>query len=279
MCEWSIGVLSPEPTVVSAPSAASGAARSYERHIVPFARPFAQSTVRLALESLAGAERDPVVLDHGAGTGLVSNLVLDACPSAWIVALDPNAELLDVLRPRAHCECLVGTAADLAAGERFDLVVSNLVLPFCPDAAGDLGALREAARPGAALVITTLGTAESVTPFHRFWSSVQAVVPGAWSPKRYPHHRFGTRSDFVGAVEAGGWAIEVVRPVRAVRRISATGAWAWLSAVLPVGTGDSYRSLSDGERADVERDFLGQWSRENRWVSEGWTIVARNQLR
>lgn len=269
-------MLHSEGAAVSGSSSASDAAWSYEHRIVPFARPFAQSTVRLALKAVAGVGRDPVVLDHGAGTGLVSNLLLDARPSASIVALDPNAELLNVLRPRERCECIVGTAADLAPGERFDLVVSNLVLPFCSDAAGDLQIVRAAAHPGASLVITTLGTAESVTPFHRFWSSVQAVVPGGWSPTRYPHHRFGARPDFVGAVEAGGWTVETVRPVRAVRRIRPAGAWAWLSAVLPVGVGDGYRTLSASERADVENDFLAQWSSENRWVSEGWTIVARS---
>ena len=85
---------------VSGSSSASDAAWSYEHRIVPFARPFAQSTVRLALKSVAGVEGDLVVLDHGAGTGLVSNLLLDARPSASIVALDPNAELLNVLRLR-----------------------------------------------------------------------------------------------------------------------------------------------------------------------------------
>ena len=257
-------------------SSASEAAWSYEHRIVPFARPFAQSTVRLALKSVAGVGRDLVVLDHGAGTGLVSGLLLDARPSAWIVALDPNAELLNVLRPRERCECVVGTATDLAPDERFDLVVSNLVLPFCSDAAGDLRAVRAAAHPGATLVITTLGTAESVTPFHRYWSSVQAVVPGGWSPTRYPHHRFGARPDFVDAVEAGGWTVESVRPVRAVRRISPIGAWAWLSAVLPVGVGDEYRTLSVSDRGNVRNDFLGRWSSESRWVSGGWTIVARS---
>ena len=248
------------------------ARQSYERHIVPFARPFAESTVRHALRSDASPT---LVLDHGAGTGLVTSLLLRHRPNSCVVALDPNADLLSALTDEQRCTRSVGTARDLSDdGPLFDLVVSNLVIPFCSDASGDLAAIRERTSPPGTLVVTTLGAAEEVTPFHRFWSATRAVLPDAWEPSRYPHHRFG-RADELGAVlEQGGWTIESRHRVRAVRLISALGAWTWLSSVLPVGIEDGYRALIDAEFEAVRAEFLRRWSSELRWVSGGWTFVA-----
>jgi SAM-dependent methyltransferase len=248
------------------------ALRSYERHIAPFARPFAESTVRWAATATPLAN---VILDHGAGSGLVTRLLLRGQPALRVVALDPNASLLSALMDEHRCQCVVGTAGDLAPdGPSFDLVVSNLVLPFCPDAAGDLARIRARTSPTGKLVVTTLGRVEHVTPFHRFWSAAGAVIPDAWEPTRYPHHRFGASDVFIAEVESGGWTVQSVHPVRAVRRISGARAWTWLSSVLPVGVGDAYRPLSDLERHAVRSAFLRDWASETRWVSNGWTVVA-----
>ena len=248
------------------------ARRSYERHIAPFARPFAESTVRHGL----GAHTSPMVtLDHGAGTGLVTSLLLRRVPNSQVVALDPSADLLSALANERRCQQIVGTAAELrVGGPRFDLVTSNLVLPFCADAAGDLARIRACSASAATLVVTSLGTVEDVTPFHRFWSAARAIVPDAWEPNRYPHHRFGCVDALVAVVEQGGWTLRSQHRVRAVRRISGINAWSWLSSVLPVGVGDAYRGLLVDERDAVRREFLRQWSAEFRWISGGWTVVA-----
>ena len=248
------------------------ALRSYKRHIVPFARPFAESTSRRAARALGRGGR---VLDHGAGTGLVTSLLLRGAPDLQVVALDPNAELLSALNDEGRCERVVGTAAALHRDRPpFDTVVSNLVLPFCPDAASDLAQLRQLTAGGGTLVATTLGAAADVTPFHRFWSATQSLIPQAWEPTCYPHHRFGEVDSFVGEITSGGWTVRSVHAVRAVRRISAPNAWTWLSSVLPVGEGDGYRAMLDHEREAVRAEFLGRWSAEFRWVSAGWTVVA-----
>ena len=249
-----------------------GQSRSYDRHIAPFARPFAESTRRRADPGLRPGGH---LLDHGAGTGLVTSLLLRETPDLCVVALDPNAELLCALRDDARCETQVGTATDLRDDRPlFDAVVSNLVLPFCADAAVDLAHIRRVTAADGLLVATTLGAAVDVTPFHRFWSATQVVIPHAWMPTRYPHHRFGDVGVFVDVITAGGWVVRSVHPVRGVRRISATNAWTWLSSALPVGVGDGYRTLLDHERAAVRAEFLRRWSAETRWVSGGWTVVA-----
>ena len=246
------------------------ARRSYERHIAPFARPFAESTCRRAAPALL---RGGHVLDHGAGTGLVTSLLLRRQPDLHVVALDPNADLLSALNDEGRCIRVVGTAAALHCDRPpFGAVVSNLVLPFCPDAAGDLAHIRQFTAGN--LVATTLGEVADVTPFHRFWSATKTVIPEAWEPSDYPHHRFGDADAFVDEITRGGWTVRSVHEVHAVRRISAPNAWTWLSSVLPVGVGDGYRSMSDDERACVRTEFLDRWSDKSRWVSGGWTVVA-----
>ena len=248
------------------------ARRSYERHIAPFARPFGESTVRCALR---GGLSPGVVLDHGAGTGLVTSLLLRRQPNLRVVALDPNADLLSALTSEQRCIRIVGTATELSVDcPQLDLIVSNLVLPFCADAAGDLAAMRDRTSSTGRLVVTSLGAVEDVTPFHRFWSAAQAVIPDAWEPGRYPHHRFGRVESLVAVVEQSGWTVRTQHGVRGVRRISGTNAWTWLSSVLPVGVGEKYRALRSDEHEAVRGEFLRLWASESRWVSRGWTVLA-----
>ncbi len=205
----------------------------------------------------------------------MTSLLLRSAPDLQVVALDPNAELLSALNDEGRCERVVGTAAALHRDRPpFDTVVSNLVLPFCPDAAGDLAHIRQVAASGGTLVATTLGAAADVTPFHRFWSATKTVIPEAWESSDYPHHRFGEADAFVDEITRGGWTVRSVHAVRAVRRISAANAWTWLSSVLPVGEGDAYRAMLNHERAAAQAEFLRRWSAESRWVSAGWTVVA-----
>lgn len=252
----------------------SAAVEAYERRVVPFARPFACAAV--------GSGRGVVlssVIDHGAGTGLVTRLLQAQHPSTHVYALDPSAALLCGVVRDAHTTPLAGTALDLdrlVPRLLVDCVVSNLVLMFCPDPVADLGALRRHTRPGGALAISVLGAAPGVEPFHRYWSAVGAVVGDAWAPGRYPHHCFATAELLQQVTEQAGWTDVTVRAVMGARRLGAAFAWEWLNGVLPVGVGAGYTELSPDDRRAVRCQFASRWGGIRTVTSAGWVLNARN---
>jgi SAM-dependent methyltransferase len=261
------------------------AARSYNQYIAPFARPFAEAVADRAAELLGaegcGVDRSgvndvPVILDHGAGTGLVGQLLLARLPGASVTALDPNADLLAVVP--APIRTIAGTASapldTLGFVGPADAVVSNLVLPFCDDAVADLTNLRHATRRGGVLVLTSLGLAPVVGPFHAFWSSVHEVVVDAWPPERYVHHRFGDPEVLASAVRAAGWIDVRATSIRGERDLDASGAWEWLSASLPIGVGSAYGAITEDQRATVRTRFLARWDADPATHATTVTLVS-----
>jgi release factor glutamine methyltransferase len=99
--------------------------RTDRRALIP--RPETELLVEIALE-LAPRR----VLDVGTGSGAVALAVADELPDAEVVAIDVAAPALELARENAESlglggrvELRLGTAADAAPGERFDLVVAN----------------------------------------------------------------------------------------------------------------------------------------------------------
>ena len=252
----------------------SSAVTAYERRVAPFAHPFACAAVHGASGLVVSS-----VIDHGAGTGLVTRLVHAQHPLTHVYALDPSAALLAGVGHGPHTTPLVGTALDLdrlAPGLVVDLVVSNLVLMFCPDPVADLGALRRHTRPGGALAISVLGAAPGVEPFHRYWSAVGAVVSDAWAPERYTHHCFATAEFLQHVAERAGWTDVTVSAVVGARRLGASFAWEWLNGVLPIGVGAGYTELSVDDRRAVRCQFTSRWGGIRTVTSAGWVLKGRN---
>ncbi len=252
----------------------SAAVEAYERRVVPFARPFACAAIGSARGVVLSS-----VIDHGAGTGLVTRLLQAQHPSTHVYALDPSAALLCGVVHDAHTTPLAGTALDLdrlVPRLLVDCVVSNLVLMFCPDPVADLVALRCHTRPGGTLATSVLGAAAGVDPFHRYWSAVGAVVGDAWPPARYPHHRFATAESLQRVAEQAGWTDVSVSAVTGVRRLGASFAWEWLNGVLPIGVHNGYVALSADERRSVRRQFCSQWGDIQTVTSAGWVLKGHN---
>ena len=100
------------------------------------------------------------ILDVGAGTGMLSALVLDRFPAAQLVAIDLSADML------AECEAklsgfagrfalIQGAYPALDFGAGFDLVVSSLVMHHLShaDKRAGFGKLFDAMNPGGTLLV------------------------------------------------------------------------------------------------------------------------------
>lgn len=245
------------------------AAVSYDRHVGEFSIGFARALLD-ALEPVDAWRRAVEVLDHGAGTGLSTRLIRERLPRARVTALEPSAALSSALPDEPWCITLMGTADDLSPGARFDAVVSNLVLMFCPDPHDTLRRLHDVVRPGGVLAACVLGAADRVQPFHHYWSAVRAVRADAWEPEQYPHHRLARSVGSVAA--AAGWHDVVEHTIEVRQRMEPTDAWDWLRGALPVGLGDSYGQLDAEEISQVRECFLAATSSE--LVSQGTLIIA-----
>ncbi len=140
-------------------------ADSYDQTGVPFFEPVARRLVELADPRLG--ER---ALDIGCGRG-AATLPLAAAvgPSGRVLAVDISpamvaataAALAGADLPHAIAE--VGDASGLETEERFDLVVSSLVLFFLPDPSTALEGWLGRLRPGGRLAVSTFGPLDDVS--------------------------------------------------------------------------------------------------------------------
>ena len=219
------------------------------------------------------------VIDHGAGTGVLTRLVHGRSPNTLIYAVDPSAALLSGLCGEPRCVSLNGVAGDLdrlVPGLQVSAVASNLVLMFCEDPSQDLSLLRARTILEGRLAASVLGPAEGVEPFWCYWSAVNRAIPDAWSPDRYPHHRFADPKTLVATAQSAGWRSVGIAPVRGHRRLSARFAWDWLNGALPIGIGDGYVAPPDDTMQRVRSEFLSSWGASRTVVSRGWIVQALN---
>jgi SAM-dependent methyltransferase len=130
-----------------------------------------------------GAPGGAAWLDVGCGTGALSQTVLGMADPAAVVGVDPSPGFLATARARlaghpAHL--VVGDARRLPlAGDRFDAVVSGLVLNFVPEPARALREMARVARPGGRVAAYVWDYADGMELIRRFWDAAAALDPAA----------------------------------------------------------------------------------------------------
>jgi SAM-dependent methyltransferase len=250
-------------------------AANYERFIKPFVRPFAIACANTLTRMLSAPRpTDPPLLDLGAGTGLVTSLLLKRRPAAKVVCLDPSAALLSAVTQNESRSVVCGTATSIDPDQRFSGIACNFVVPFMPDPAADFAHLRQTLPAGAPMVVTTLGPIEQNEPFHAYWSTLHELNDQCWAPERYVHSRFGTEPAFRSVFESDLYEIRQVRRLTGTRRISPQNAWTWLSRTLPVGIGESYSTPPPELLEAAKHRFLNHWADRHKWSTSGLLIVA-----
>ena len=222
----------------------------YDRYVVPFTIPYAD-----ALLDAVGTNPTHV-LDHGAGTGTLTRLILKTMPRARVTALDPSppmlARLSAALAPDdgERVEVRTGTAANLLPADRFDAIASQLAFMFVDDPETDLLHLRAHASEDATLAIGVLGGRGDVVAFDLYWSAAKRIDPSLAGPEEYPHFRFEDPSSLADAAGRSGWSEVEVHRITSAREVDTDELWEWLSDAMHIrhaGTSE-LASLDDTKR-------------------------------
>jgi ubiquinone/menaquinone biosynthesis C-methylase UbiE len=113
----------------------------YERDVLPFVGPFSEALAEsLRQVTIEGTTH----FDHGSGTGEVLRVLATPQVAARVVALEPNSAMISRFKElfaglssvslfEGTLDGYLSTRPSARADEAFDLVTSQLVLPFVPD--------------------------------------------------------------------------------------------------------------------------------------------------
>lgn len=142
-----------------------------------------------------------VVLDMGAGTGVMSERLRGRYPVSQVLAADFAHGMLQRARDRGqpHCLCAEAECLPLADG-CLDLIVSNAMLQWCDDPAAVFAEWMRILRPGGLLMFTTFGPG-TLKELRQAWATVDDR----------PHvSPFFDMHDLGDALLGGGWEGAVV---------------------------------------------------------------------
>ncbi len=155
---------------------ASGA--PYEAYVGRWSRPVARAL--LVWLAVPGGSR---WLDVGCGTGALSETILRETDPAGVVGVDASAGFVGYAREQvrdARAAFEVGDAQALPfEDDRFDAVVSGLMLNFLPSPERGLTEMARVARPGGTVAAYVWDYAGEMQLMRRFWDAAAALNPEA----------------------------------------------------------------------------------------------------
>jgi SAM-dependent methyltransferase len=122
-------------------------------------------------------------LDVGAGTGALSQVILDTAAPAEVVGVDQSAGYVAYARARVADPRVMFRRADAQAlpfpDPEFDVAVSGLVLNFVPAQARAVAEMRRAVRPGGMVAVYVWDYARRMELMRHFWDAAAALDPAA----------------------------------------------------------------------------------------------------
>jgi len=132
-------------------------------------------------------------LDFGAGTGILTQVILDQTAPRKVVGLDPATGFIERARETVldtRAEFIVGDASTIAANvDEFDAAVAGLVLNFVPSPSEALHNMAQAVKRGGVVAAYVWDYAGRMEMIRHFWEAAIAIDPTAAeldSGKQFP---------------------------------------------------------------------------------------------
>jgi SAM-dependent methyltransferase len=122
-------------------------------------------------------------LDMGAGTGLLTLVILEEASPAKVVGIDSSAAYIELARQRVRddrAEFTVGDASNLSLDQsQFDVAVAGLVLNFVPSAEQAVKNMAHAVRSGGTVAAYVWDYGGRMEMMRHFWDAAITVDPSA----------------------------------------------------------------------------------------------------
>jgi SAM-dependent methyltransferase len=183
-------------------------ADAYDRHIGRYGPSLAAGLI-----AAAGVTAGQRVLDVGCGPGALTRALAAAVDGdGSVAAVDPSPPFVEACRARVpEADVRLGAAEALPFDdERFDAVLSQLVVNFMTDAAAGVAEMRRVARPGGVVAACVWDYADGMTLLRQFWDAALAI-----DPEGAPAHDEGRVMRFCSSPELEGlWRAAGLHDVR-----------------------------------------------------------------
>jgi malonyl-ACP O-methyltransferase BioC len=117
----------------------------------------AQAQIAEKLVAEVAFENPSSVLDIGSGTGFVAMAAMRRWPQAAITAMDQSPNMLQAARRKMpNLKTIIGDAAITQSNQKFDLILSSMMLHWLPDPMAALERWRGWLHPGGAMHVALL---------------------------------------------------------------------------------------------------------------------------
>jgi SAM-dependent methyltransferase len=228
-------------------------ADAYERYVGRWSR-------RVAAELLTWLEPPSGLrwLDVGCGTGVLSEVVLDAASPAALTGVDRSTAFLERARARLGPRVTL-VEADAAAlplaDDSVDATVSGLVLNFVPDPTAALAEIARVTVPDGTVAVYVWDYSGGMEMMRRFWDAAEATDPASAAiaeTHAWPVTRAGGLAD---AFSAAGLAAVEERAIDIETRFSDFDDY-WLPYLGGGAPAPAYALSLDEERRGRLRERL-----------------------
>jgi SAM-dependent methyltransferase len=215
---------------------------SYDRYMGRYSDGLASAFI-----SFVGVQPGMRALDVGCGPGALTEALAERLGAACAAAADPSESLLAACADRVPgADVRLAAAADLPWPDAtFDVVLSQLVMNFLPDADVGLQEMARVARPGGVVSCCTWDYSGGMQMLRTFWDAALELDPDAPDEGRVMRY---CSEDELAALWAGNGLDEVETGALDVTADYADFEDYWIPFTLGAGPGGAYYASLDPQR-------------------------------